>query len=381
MKICIIHSYYADQDRSGENNVVGAQISVLTEIGHEVMVFSNSTVEEQKRRFFHLRAATNVIFGAGVNPQKNLDEFKPDVILMHNLFPNLSTKWLEKYGPITYSFKHNYRDVCASAILYRNKSICLKCIDGSSFNAIKFKCYKNSSVKTAPLAMRNSLNLKYRKDLVYPHKFLVLSNHMKNLLLPSGIDTDKFVVIPNFVEDSYLNLNFNLERNNRWIAAGRLTEEKGFQELIEYWPDKYNLDVYGTGQLLQRLKALAAHKKNVSIKGNLSRDTFVKILPNYTGAVMPSKWYEPGPLVVLEYLAAGLPVISMGAWSEVAGLDEKFHIETTGHNTEYYSVALEDYLFELTENRKIYSELQRNKYLTNYTPEKWHERLLRIISQ
>jgi len=381
MKICIIHSYYADQDRSGENNVVGAQISVLTEIGHEVMVFSNSTVEEQQRRFFHLRAATNVIFGAGDNPQKNLDEFKPDVILMHNLFPNLSTKWLEKYGPITYSFKHNYRDVCASAILYRNKSICLKCIDGSSFNAIKFKCYKNSSIKTAPLAMRNSLNLKYRKDLVHPHKFLVLSNHMKNLLMPFGIDTDKFVVIPNFVEDSYLNLNFNLERNNRWIAAGRLTEEKGFQELIEYWPDKYNLDVYGTGQLLQRLKALAAHKKNVNIKGSLSRETFVKILPNYTGAVMPSKWYEPGPLVVLEYLAAGLPVISMGAWSEVAGLDEKFHIETTGHNTEYYSAALEDYLFELTENRKIYSELQRNKYLTNYTPEKWHERLLRIISQ
>jgi len=380
MKICVIHSYYADLDRSGENNVVDAQISVLTEMGHDVMIFSNSTVEEQKRKFFHLRAAANVIFGEGNNPEKNLDEFKPDVILMHNLFPNLSTKWLEKYGPITYSFKHNYRDICASAILYRDNSICLKCVDGSSFNAIKFKCYKNSSIKTTSLAIRNSLNLKYRRDLIHPHKFLVLSNHMKDILIKTGIDANKFGVIPNFVQDSYRDVNLKLEKNNRWIAAGRLTEEKGFQELIEYWPDKYNLDIYGSGQLMQRLKDLAGRKKNIVIKGGLSRDDFGKILPSYSGAVMPSKWYEPGPLVILEYLAAGLPIISVGVWSEAAGLELSSHIEISEIKKNDISCILEEKINKVKNRSFILSNEQGEKYLDDFTPVKWYEKFLNILS-
>ena len=380
MKICVIHSYYTDLDRSGENNVVDAQISVLTEMGHEVMVFSNSTVEEQKHKFFQLRAAANVIFGSGNNPERNLDKFKPDAILMHNLFPNLSTRWLEKYGHITYSFKHNYRDICASAILYRNNSICLKCVDGSSFNAIKFKCYKNSSIKTTPLAIRNSLNLKYRRDLIYPNKFLVLSDHMKRLLSASRTDKDKFVVIPNFVQDSYRDFNFKLEKNNRWIAAGRLTEEKGFKELIDYWPDKYNLDIYGNGQQLHQLKRLIESKKNINIKGSLSRDNFVKILPNYTGAIIPSKWYEPGPLVILEYLAASLPVISVGVWSGAAGLELSSHIEISNSKKINISYILEEKIDKVVNSSIILSIEQRKKYLKDFTPVKWYEKFLNILS-
>jgi glycosyltransferase involved in cell wall biosynthesis len=203
---------------------------------------------------------------------------------------------------------------------------------------------------------------------------------MKILLSSSRIDKDKFVVIPNFVQDSYRNFNFKLEKNNRWVAAGRLTEEKGFQELIEYWPDKYSLDIYGNGQLLQRLKKLVELKENINIKGSLSRDDFVKILPTYTGAIMPSKWYEPGPLVVLEYLAAGLPVISIGAWSEAAGLDLSCHVEMNAGKTICVSTRLEEKIDHIENNSIIFSNEQRKKYLEGFTPAKWYERFLNVLT-
>jgi len=380
MKISIIHSYYAELGNSGENNVVDAQISVLMAMGHQVMIYSNSTVDEQKSKLFQLRAASNVIFGIGNNPEKDLDKFQPDVILMHNLFPNISTKWLEKYGPITYSFKHNYRDICASANLYRNKSICLKCVDGSSYNGVRFRCYKNSAIMSLPLAIRNSCNLESRRDLTKPKKLLVLSRHMKKIMMSTGLMSEKFEVIPNFVQVNYKDQDLIKEKNGRWIAAGRLSDDKGFRELLQVWPEQYNLDIYGDGPLLTELNDIARTKKNIQIKGSIERKKLLELLPEFEGGIIASRLFEPGPLIILEYLAAGLPIISLGSWSEAAGLDEEFHIETSVNSESNESQTLKSYLLELTKNRETYSQRQRDKYLADFTPVQWYKKFLNILS-
>ena len=125
---------------------------------------------------------------------------------------------------------------------------------------------------------------------------------MKRIFFSTQVPCDNIGVMPNVISDPYSG-KVNLEtRSNGWVASGRLTKEKGFSELIDFWPNSYKLDIYGEGPLLEELKIKTKNKENISIKGGVSRTNLSKLLPTYIGAILPSRWFEPGPLTVLEYL-------------------------------------------------------------------------------
>ncbi len=381
MKIGIVHSYYADLAKSGENNVVDAQIKVLINKGHELQVFTSSSIEKSKNPLYKFRAGINVVAGVGDNPQEVLEIFNPDVILSHNLFPNISNGWLRKFGHKTFSFKHNYRDICASGNLYRNANICVLCVSGSSLNGVINKCYKNSALMSIPISLRNSLKLELRPELNEPKKFLVLSNKMKEILMSTQVSSEKFEVIPNFISDPYFGMRITQSRNDKWVASGRLTNEKGFSELIDFWPNDYSLDIYGEGPLLEELKMKTKNRDNISIMGGVSRNELSRVLPLYSGAVLPSRWFEPGPLTVLEYLAAGLPIISCGVWSDAAGLDISNHLNTDGVANEEIAKKMSNLIKRFDADFTKCSKRQREKYLNEFTPENWYERLMEIIGK
>jgi hypothetical protein len=122
VKIGIVHSYYSNAHKSGENNVVDAQIELFLHEGHELRVFTTSSFEKIRQPFYRFSAGINVIVGSGDDPQPIFDDFKPDIILAHNLFPNIGTGWLRKFGSITYSFnKTNRRNsfICVIFIQYK----------------------------------------------------------------------------------------------------------------------------------------------------------------------------------------------------------------------------------------------------------------------
>jgi len=380
VKIAIIHSYYSNLDKSGENNVVDAQIEVLRNRGHELQVIASSSQGKTQDSLYKLRAGLNVIAGLGDNPQAALDIFNPDAIISHNLFPNIGMGWLRKFGHKTYSFKHNYRDICASGNLYRDSKVCFLCVEGTALNGVINKCYKDSALMSLPISLRNSLKIDFRPELSEPKRFLVLSSKMKEILLNTGVQRDKFKVIPNFIPDPYAG-EFELKaKNSRWIASGRLTSEKGFSELIDIWPNEYVLDIYGEGPLLDELKKKTQGRDEISIQGGVSRNDLSKLLPTYHGAILPSRWFEPGPLTILEYLAAGLPVISTGVWSEAAGLDISQHIETAGATEEANSQQLLRLIENVESNLEDFSLTQREKYLKSFTPDHWYTRLMEILT-
>ena len=344
-------------------------------------IFSSSSLEKESQPFFKIRAGINVIAGFGDNPVPELERFNPDVVLSHNLFPNISTGWLREFGEITFSFKHNYRDICAAGTLYRNKKICLACVESSSINGVINKCYKGSALMSIPITARNSLGVRFRPELYGPRKILVLSNTMKEKMLSTGLGADRFEVIPNFIPDPHAGVLVKGPKNNRWVAAGRLTEEKGFRELIEAWPKNYCLDIYGDGPLLYELQSRFGNTGNVRIKGAVSHKTLLNLLPEYNGAILPSRWLEPGPLTVLEYLASGLPLISIGVWSGAAGLDLSNHVESIDLERDAVSQSLSEKLSALELNLSEISLLQREKYLTHFVPDVWYRRFREIISK
>ncbi|NUU20417.1 MAG: glycosyltransferase, partial [Streptomycetaceae bacterium] len=100
-----------------------------------------------------------------------------------------------------------------------------------------------------------------------------------------------------------------------WLFAGRLTAEKGVLELLARWPAGEPLDIVGDGEL--HAEARAAAPAGVRFLGPLDRNELRRRLPDWRGLVFPSRCFEGAPLIHVEALAAGLPVLAF-AGSSVA---------------------------------------------------------------
>lgn len=100
------------------------------------------------------------------------------------------------------------------------------------------------------------------------------------------------------------------------IAAGRLTTQKGFDRLIPAWepvarahPD-WSLEIYGEGQQRERLEGLIAEhdlSKSVRLMGRTERlgHAFAE-----SSVFVLSSRREGLPMVILEAMSKGLPVVS-----------------------------------------------------------------------
>ena len=167
--------------------------------------------------------------------------------------------------------------------------------------------------------------LLYRKS----DKLICTSKRMKNEFISDFLVPKEVVeILPNPVDvDTIHKLAFPTRcfcrGGVRYIAAGRLTFQKGFDRLL-YWFSKLEdqqstLTILGDGELKYELK------KNAELLSILDRVKFVGFCNNpwqwYAGAdvfLLTSRW-EGMPNAVLESLACGTPVI---ATQESGGVEE-----------------------------------------------------------
>ena len=101
MRIAVVHSFYSSSQPSGENRVVEDQVALLRDAGHEVLLVARHTDEESERSLYAVRAAGWVATGRGGDPTAQLRAFAPDIVHVHNLFPNIGTRWMKFWeGPV-----------------------------------------------------------------------------------------------------------------------------------------------------------------------------------------------------------------------------------------------------------------------------------------
>lgn len=143
-------------------------------------------------------------------------------------------------------------------------------------------------------------------------KFVVLTNEDRGYWgkLPN------ICVIPNaamFVADRYSDVS-----NKRVIAVGRLDYQKGFDRLIQAWEiihksGKYNdwrLDIFGQGEWKEMLHGMIDERGlNSSAFINKPTKNIGKEYAESAMLVMSSN-YEGFPMVMIEAMACGLPVVA-----------------------------------------------------------------------
>lgn len=304
MKIAVVHSFYSSKSPSGENGAVDQQVSALGAAGHDVRLFGRRTDDLEADPLYPLKAGITVASGRGARPL--LSHFNPDVVHVHNLFPNFGTVWLkEKRYPVV-STMHNYRSMCAAGTLFRDGKVCTQCPNRkSSVPGLLHGCYR-SRVASLPLTVKPS----FLSDAVVRHsdRIIVLSAPMMNRYSELGISPEKLAIVPNFVPDS---LDAGIGNGgDHWLYVGRFSDEKGVLELVRSWPVGRKLLLVGAGELDSELRKYSSPW--VEVRGSIPRDDVVQLLKSAIGLVFPSKWFEGLPMVYIEALSAGLPVLTWG---------------------------------------------------------------------
>lgn len=167
------------------------------------------------------------------------------------------------------------------------------------------------------------------------------------------------------------------EQNRNFISIGRMSEEKGLADLAEASRrGKLPVVCVGDGRIRDRVRAI---NPDIFITGWVSEERVETWLHQARCLVFPSKWMEGQPLVVLQALARGVPVICYDASCAVDcvtdGVDGD--IVPVSEGVEGLLQAMRKYAApELVEAR---SRNAYKKYWANpLTPERHLERLLQV---
>jgi glycosyltransferase involved in cell wall biosynthesis len=348
LRILALHDPYAPIENGsvgGEDNLANLQIQSLRELGHEVLDgrFSDSGA---KRKLNQLRAQ---LIGTGVNTEKLIKDFKPDVIHTLNLSQRSGYAWMRTVPSPIVSSIHNFRLFCPSSIAWQSGSPCLKCRDGSALNAIRDRCAGLVG------AMNASRHLIFQRDypqVKFPTLFLLASENMR-LIFKDVIPQEKMRILRTPSESKGASVNSATIRKG-WLFAGRLSHEKGILDLLNIWPDEEELDIAGSGPLSEEVHSLIKEKNNIRMIGTYPPGDH-SIFSSYEGMIFPSTWFEGSPLVVMECLGTGTPVIS----GSVSSAAEQIEITQGGYSYQG-EVSREKILRAIKEVR-----LNFNTYSTN----------------
>lgn len=96
-----------------------------------------------------------------------------------------------------------------------------------------------------------------------------------------------------------------------FLMVGRLEKSKGFARVISlfrHYPAA-DLLIVGTGQYEAALREQAGGADNIRFTGHLPYEQLVDLYRNARAVVVPSIWFEPFGLVVLEAFAQQTPVV------------------------------------------------------------------------
>lgn len=365
MKVALVHSFYGSKTPSGENIVVQAQRLALQEAGFEVRLLAARTDTLAQSPTYALRTAANVITGNGISPIEQLQEFSPDIVHVHNLFPNYSTKWLKQWAGPLVTTQHNFRPMCASGILFRDNKTCTLCPDHGSYNAFIHGCYRDSRVASIPLAVRNRGGVNSDALLSRADRVLLLSERSRRIYTEAGLPTAKVEVVPNFVDDQ--DFRPDAKHGNDWVYIGRLTSEKGVDALVNNWPSNKCLRIYGDGPLMDTLAA--RERPNIFFEGKIDRERVPEALSSARGLVFSSVCAEGAvPLTYVEALAAGRPVVAYNGNGAADDIEES----STGVTFSDWSL-LGAALEQVESQHQHYSENALDRYQRRYTKKQWLE--------
>jgi|GEM_PF-855870 len=320
MKVLQLHAGY--RTPAGEDTVVHAEAAALRNAGHDV----RQVIEDNPPSALPaVKALTNSLYNrpAAARVRAACDKFEPDIVHLHNTWFALSTSVIDAVAscgrPLVMTL-HNYRLGCIRSDLFRDNSVCTTCVGRTPLSGVVHGCYRNSRLLSAVAAVE-VMSTRRRSTLSQIDQFVAPTEFMADRLVDIGVPADRMVVKPHFTSDPGPR-PYRPSESDEVLYIGRLASAKGIHTLLRAWerhlsalaPEQRatrRLTVMGEGPLGADLHE-AAHR-SVDFVGWMSHDEVRRRMLSARAFAFPSEWYEPFGLVLIEALAAGLPVIATTA--------------------------------------------------------------------
>lgn len=340
MKVLFVHNYYRTSAPSGEDIVAKNERKLLEEHGADIVAYEkfNDAIDESSlRKRIKLGLSSAWSLTTYTELSNILRRVRPEVAHFHSIHPQISPSAYaacQEVGvPVVHTL-HNYRYICPGALLQRNGRPCEDCVGRWPWNALRYRCYRESLTATGANVWMISYN-RYRGSFTnLVNRYIALTDFAASRLVAGGIPSERIEVKPNFLPYTP---ELSKKRKGYAVYVGRLSEEKGVRTLLEAWKNVNGLPlkIIGDGPLRHDLEAQAIGQGvNLEFMGMRRIDEVLSIVGGALLQVVPSECYEGFPMVILEAYACGTPVVAscIGSLAEIV-LDEEtgFHFEAGNH--------------------------------------------------
>lgn len=312
MKILIAHVSY--EHRGGEDVVVETEATLLRAAGYDVslLVIPSSLFRDLGRMEQAAIAASmgDHSFGRSLI-RRAIAAHQPDVVHFHNLYPLFgpgAIREAAESGCATVHTIHSYRMSCIAGTHYRSGGICERCRPGHHAPGVLRACYRESLLASFVMARGVSAEWSALTRDGLPHMTVCLTDFMRRRLLLRGLPAARSIVKPNSVHDGGFATS---EERDGVCLIGRLSVEKGVLELLGAWTaDAPPLKIIGDGPLREAVVSHSAARSNIEYLGPQSPQAVRGVLRQSLVGVMPSRCFEGAPLVLLEALSEGTPIVA-----------------------------------------------------------------------
>ena len=281
-----------------------------------------------------------------------LKRFHPDIVHVHNIYHHLSPSILSvakrRRVPIVMTV-HDWHLINPNYSLYDHGAIC----ERQGLAALLHRCIKNSFSASFADVVEHAAHRLLRVYDRNVSRYLVPTEFVKNKLLEYGMDAGKIDVVKLPIVPSPAPTGVGapspLGRGRAYrfpsprgrgqgegygdgyvLFAGRLAEEKGIYLLLEIAKQlpEIQFKIAGDGPELENVKCKMENEKllNVELLGFVENERLQELIAGARLVVVPSLWYEPSPLSVLEAMAAGKVVVA----SRIGGIPDLIEDGRTG---------------------------------------------------
>jgi len=366
----------------GEPAVVNATIGVLAEAGHDThLIMKSSRVLENsliKRMCAFWGGVYNIRSYHEIRRLLEVD--RPDVVHVHSVSPMFSPSVLvacRRAGVPVVMTVHTHNLTCPTWYhLYKGR-ICEDCTGGREYHCVLKNCRGNFPESLA-YALRSSVARRFRWFHDNVSVLIALTPFGRRRLLQAGFAEDQIAVVPN---PTAVTQAHTIRPVGEYVAfAGRISREKGVDVLLAAaarMPD-IPFKVAGDGPILPEMTTRAPH--NVEFLGRLTFDDLIAFYSKARILVVPSLWYEPFGMIVVDAMALGVPVIA----SRIGGLPDVVDDGVTGAlfepgNSRDLVCKIRD-LWEDSNGCERMGGAGREKALTQYSPEAYLRSLLAVYN-
>lgn len=261
---------------------------------------------------------------------KVMDDFKPDVVHLHNIHSYLSPVIGEiaaaKGARVVWT-QHDFKLICPAYSCRRpDGTNCEECF-GGYLAVTRHKCMKGSTTASF-VAKQEAKHWNLKRLQKFTSSFICPSGFMAERLSRSGVAKEYLKVLSNFANpEKYVGYDVNETPEDYFCYVGRLSSEKGVATLLKAVRlAGVKLKVAGTGPMEEELKNMYADVPDIEFLGQLDSAGVARLLRDAAASVMPSECYENNPLGVIESLCLGAPVIG----AEIGGVPELIRDDADG---------------------------------------------------